>query len=133
MSDWQTMRALLEGIPALPGARCKGPLRSVRADRREHRMTGRLTMTELDDARREALWLCVTGCPALVPCQAWLSALPAGQRPAASSPAGSCAETGASSQPRPRAGDPLPPPEAPLMALAKPPGFQKKQNERTRN
>ncbi len=80
MPDWDTMRALLESIPALPGARCKGRADLYERTNSEHGMTGRLTMTELDNARREALWLCET-CPALHPCGAWLQGLPAAQRP----------------------------------------------------
>lgn len=44
-------------------------------------MTGRLTKTELDDARREALRLCNNRCPALEPCRAWFDALPFSRRP----------------------------------------------------
>ncbi|WP_193043167.1 hypothetical protein [Mycolicibacterium baixiangningiae] len=81
MSDWDTTRALLGAIPALPGARCKG--RSALYERTvgEHRMTGRLTKTEVDDARREALRLC-GACEAQTRCRAWLTALPAARRPA---------------------------------------------------
>ena len=81
MPDWDTMRALLESIPALPGARCKGRSDLYERTIGEHRMTGRITTTELDDARREALRLCNNGCPALDPCRAFLDALPAAQRP----------------------------------------------------
>jgi WhiB family redox-sensing transcriptional regulator len=81
VSDWDDMRALLAGIPALPGAPCKG--RSALYERTvgEHRMTGRLTKAEVDDARREALRLCNDRCPALEPCRTWLDALPASRRP----------------------------------------------------
>ncbi|MGP4054288.1 hypothetical protein ACTWP6_05605 [Mycobacterium sp. 4D054] len=81
MPDWNTLRAMLAGIPALPGARCKGRAADLyeRTDS-EHRMTGRLTKTELDDARRDALRLCAQ-CPSLAPCRDWLNALPAAQRP----------------------------------------------------
>lgn len=81
MPDWDTTRALLEGIPALNGARCKGRADLYERTDSEHRMTGRLTMTELDDARRDALRLCNHRCPALDACRAWLDALPAAQRP----------------------------------------------------
>ena len=80
MSDWQTMRALLAGIPALPGARCKGRSDLFERTVGEHRMTGRLTKTEVDDARREALRVC-GACGAQTPCRAWLSSLPASRRP----------------------------------------------------
>jgi WhiB family transcriptional regulator, redox-sensing transcriptional regulator len=80
MPDWDTMRALLERIPALPGARCKDRSDLYERTNGEHRMTGRTTTTELDNARREALWLCET-CPALHPCREYLQGLPAAQRP----------------------------------------------------
>jgi hypothetical protein len=81
MSDWNDMRALLAGIPALPGARCKG--RSALYERTvgEHHMTGRLTKTEVDDARREALRVC-RACPALMACRAWLDGTGIARRPA---------------------------------------------------
>lgn len=81
MSDWDTTRALLAGIPALPGARCKGRSALYERTVAEHQMTGRLTKTEVDEARREALRLCNNGCPALEPCRAWLDGLPAARRP----------------------------------------------------
>lgn len=80
MLDWDTMRTLLESIPALSGARCKGRSDLYERTNGEHRMTGRLTTTELENARSEALSLCET-CPALHPCRAFLGALPAAQRP----------------------------------------------------
>lgn len=79
MTDWNTMRALLESIPDLDGARCKHKSDLFERTNGEHRMTGRTT-TELDNARREALWLCET-CPALHPCREYLQGLPAAQRP----------------------------------------------------
>ncbi|KUI13605.1 hypothetical protein AU192_04165 [Mycobacterium lehmannii] len=81
MPDWDTMRALLEGIPALSGARCKGRCELFERTTGECRAAGRMTWKDLDDARREALRLCNDGCPALEPCRAWLGALPAAQRP----------------------------------------------------
>lgn len=81
MPDWNSMRALLESIPALDGARCKGRSDLFERTNGEHHMTGRVTTTELDDARSEALRLCNNGCPALDPCRAWLQGLPAAQRP----------------------------------------------------
>lgn len=80
MPDWNTMRALLEGIPALPGARCKGRSDLYERTIGEHRMTGQITQTELDDARSAALRLCAA-CPALDPCRAFLDALPGAHRP----------------------------------------------------
>ncbi len=79
MPDWKTMRALLESIPDLDGARCKHKSDLFERTNGEHRMTGRTT-TELDDVRSAALRLCAA-CPALDPCRAWLGALPAAQRP----------------------------------------------------
>src|SRR4051812_28164605 len=81
MPDWDTMRALLEGIPDLPGARCKGRADLYERTNGEHGMTGRLTKTELENARSEALRLCAA-CPARNPCEVWLDALPAARRPA---------------------------------------------------
>ena len=81
MSDWDTMRALLAGIPALPGARCKGRSDLFERTVGEHRMTGRLTKTEVDDARREALRVCRV-CPALMACRTWLDGLGVTRRPA---------------------------------------------------
>lgn len=80
MPDWNTLRPTLAGIPALHGARCKGRADLYERTDNEHRMTGQITLTELDDARRDALRLCQT-CPALDACRAWLSALPAAHRP----------------------------------------------------
>lgn len=81
MSDWQTMRALLAGIPALPGASCKGKSDLYERTVGEHRRNGRLTKTEVDNARGEALRICNDECPMVEPCRAWLSALPASRRP----------------------------------------------------
>ncbi|KQH76371.1 hypothetical protein AO501_09835 [Mycobacterium gordonae] len=81
MSNWETMRAVLAGIPALPGARCKGQADLYERTVGEHHMTGRITTTELDDARSAALRLCAA-CPARNPCEVWLDALPAARRPA---------------------------------------------------
>ncbi|OBK51907.1 hypothetical protein A5656_25265 [Mycobacterium gordonae] len=80
MPDWDTMRALLESIPALPGARCKGRADLYERTNGEHGMTGRLTREELEGARTTALRLCET-CPALRPCREYLQGLPAAQRP----------------------------------------------------
>jgi hypothetical protein len=79
--NWNTMRALLAGIPALDGARCRGRSDLYERTNGEHRMTGRPPSAELDDARRDALRLCNDGCPALDACRAWLDALPAAHRP----------------------------------------------------
>lgn len=73
---------ILAGIPDLPGARCKGRSGLYERTVGEHRMAGRLTKTELENARREALQVCRNGCPALEPCRAWLDALPLSRRPA---------------------------------------------------
>lgn len=82
MSDWDTTRALLAGIPALPGARCKGRSDLYERTIGEHRADGLPAKDELENARSEALRLCNNGCPALDPCRAWLAALPVAHRPA---------------------------------------------------
>ncbi|WP_264956355.1 hypothetical protein, partial [Mycobacterium kiyosense] len=80
MTDWENMRAVLAGIPALPGARCKGQADLYERTDSEHHMTGRLTKTEVENARIAALSLCQS-CPALDSCRAWFGALPTTQRP----------------------------------------------------
>lgn len=80
MTDWNTLQTLLAGIPDLHGAPCKGRSDLFERTVGEHRMTGRLTKAEVDDARREALRMCAA-CPALESCRAWLDALPAARRP----------------------------------------------------
>lgn len=81
MSNWQTMRALLGGIPALSDAPCKG--RSELYERTiGERSKGRHPGSpELENARSEALRLCNDRCPALGACRAWLAAQPATRRP----------------------------------------------------
>lgn len=81
MSDWQTMRALLAGIPALPGAPCKGRSELYERTVGERHVVGQLTKAELENARCEALRLCNNRCPELDACRAWLGALPATRRP----------------------------------------------------
>ncbi|ULE35051.1 hypothetical protein [Mycobacterium sp. IDR2000157661] len=81
MSTWDSARALLAGIPALHGARCKGRADLYESTIGEHRAAGRTTTEELNNARREALRLCNNGCPALHQCRAYLQGLPAAQRP----------------------------------------------------
>ncbi|AFM19466.1 hypothetical protein Mycch_4768 [Mycolicibacterium chubuense NBB4] len=81
MPDWDTMRALLAGIPVLPGAPCKGRSDLFERTIGEHRAAGRLTTTEIDTARHEALRLCHDRCPALDACRAYLQALPIAHRP----------------------------------------------------
>ncbi|MGV0874245.1 hypothetical protein [Mycolicibacterium sp. XJ879] len=80
MSTWDSARALLEGIPALDGARCKNRSELYERTNGEHRMTGRLTTTELESARCAALRIC-SECPALRQCRAYLQGLPMSQRP----------------------------------------------------
>ena len=80
MSDWDTTQSLLAGIPDLRGAPCKGREDLYERTISEHHAAGRLTKTELDDARREALRLCA-GCEAQTHCRAWLDALPKSRRP----------------------------------------------------
>lgn len=81
MTNWNTMRALLASIPALPDAPCKGRSdlyeRTI-GDRSQGRSAG---SPELENARCEALRLCNDRCPALASCRAWLGALPATRRP----------------------------------------------------
>lgn len=81
MPDWHTMRTLLAGIPNLPGARCKRRAGLFDRTTGEDRAAGRATAGELDAARREALRLCLDGCPALDACRAWVGALPIAHRP----------------------------------------------------
>lgn len=81
MSDWNTMRSLLAGIPVLPGAPCKGKsdlYELTICDRSQGRNVG---SPELENARCEALRLCNNRCPALASCRAWLDAEPATRRP----------------------------------------------------
>ena len=82
MTNWMHMAALAAEIPALPGAACKARIDLYERTVGEHQMTSRLTKTEVDDARREALRLCNNRCPALERCRAWLDALPPSRRPA---------------------------------------------------
>ena len=66
--------SLCAGAPALPGARCRG---------KPHLFDPATTAsaTEADVARhRQALSLC-SRCPSRAPCEQWLEALPASQRP----------------------------------------------------
>ncbi len=51
MSDWQSVRALLGGIPALPGARCAGRWDLYERTVDEYRVDGQLTRDELESAR----------------------------------------------------------------------------------
>lgn len=78
--NWDSLRPLLAGIPDLRGAPCKGRSNLYERTIGEHRMTGRLTKAELENARSEALRICAS-CPALDPCRAYLGALPAARRP----------------------------------------------------
>ncbi|OPX05957.1 hypothetical protein [Mycobacterium sp. AT1] len=80
MTNWTHMAALAAEIPALPGAACKAHCDLYERTISEHHAAGRLTKTELDDARREALRLCA-GCEAQMQCRAWLDALPKSRRP----------------------------------------------------
>jgi WhiB family transcriptional regulator, redox-sensing transcriptional regulator len=84
MPDWTTMRALLEGIPDLDGARCKGRSDLYEGTISEYRIDGQPASASaalVTNARSEALRLCNDGCPALDACRAWLGAMPAAQRP----------------------------------------------------
>jgi hypothetical protein len=82
MSEWDTVQAMLAGIPDLPGARCKG-----RADLFERTVGGRREESgrpahtyELENARAAALRLCAA-CPALDPCRVWLDGQRLTRRP----------------------------------------------------
>ncbi|QQW36882.1 hypothetical protein [Mycobacterium marinum] len=84
MPDWTTMRALLEGIPNLDGARCKGRADLFERTISEHRIDGQPASTSaalVENARSEALRICNNRCPALDACRAYLQRLPAAQRP----------------------------------------------------
>ncbi|BBY91307.1 hypothetical protein MGALJ_09760 [Mycobacterium gallinarum] len=80
MSDWNTIGALLAGVPDLPGARCAGRWDLYERTVREYRVDGRLTRQELETARTTALRLCET-CPVLQPCREYLQGLPISHRP----------------------------------------------------
>lgn len=80
MSDWNSISALLAGVPDLPGARCAGRWDLYERTVREYRVDGRLTRKELERARTAALRLCET-CLALHPCREYLQGLPIAQRP----------------------------------------------------
>lgn len=76
--NWNSMRALLAGIPALPDARCRG--RAALFEATIAVRHGGPARAELENARREALTLC-HACPALALCRSWLAAMPATRRP----------------------------------------------------
>lgn len=67
----------LGGIPALPGARCRG--RHQLFDATIHSDRGGPT-ARVNDARRDALAVCAS-CPALEPCRTWVNSLPPRRRP----------------------------------------------------
>jgi len=58
MTDWNTLQPLLAGIPALPGASCKGRSDLFERTIRQRGTSGRLGSAELENARCEALRLC---------------------------------------------------------------------------
>ncbi len=78
MPDWQTMRALLAGVPDLPGARCKGSADLFEATVAEHDKTA--TRSEVQQSRAVALRICAA-CPARTACGDWLASLPLSRRP----------------------------------------------------
>lgn len=80
MSDWNTISALLDGVPDLPGARCAGRWDLYERTVCEHRLDGQPARAELESARAAALRLCET-CPALRPCRNYLQGLPIAHRP----------------------------------------------------
>ena len=80
MTDWQTMHALIAGIPELPGARCKGKAALYERTVGVRSGGGRPATDEVDAARAAALRLC-DACPALAACRAWLEAQRPSRRP----------------------------------------------------
>ena len=84
MPDWQTMRALLAGVPDLPGAHCKGradlfeaTAALINAPTHESRSALR---ADRENARAVALSICCS-CPALAACRAWLDSTVPTRRP----------------------------------------------------
>ncbi len=69
---------LAQGIPELPGARCKG--REELFDQTITRPGGGNHDDTVTYARRAATRLCAS-CPALTQCAAWVDGLPRSQRP----------------------------------------------------
>ena len=75
MSALETLLASLAGVPALPGARCRG---------RHHLFDAKLAGEEADVANArhaQALALCA-GCPALTRCEEWIDSLTRAAQPA---------------------------------------------------
>lgn len=84
MPDWQTMRALLAGVPDLPGARCKGAAdlfeattRGIDAPTRKARSVLRV---DREAARAVALRMC-RSCPSLDACRTWVDSMGPTGRP----------------------------------------------------
>lgn len=72
---FDSLLASLAGVPALPGARCRG---------RHHLFDARLAGEDVDVANArhsQALELCA-GCPALSRCEEWVDSLPPSRQPA---------------------------------------------------
>ena len=67
--------SMLGGAPRLPGARCRGRSHLFDPAQRDE------SPETVAARQRQALGLC-RGCPAQVPCLAWLFTLPPAQRPA---------------------------------------------------
>jgi hypothetical protein len=78
--NWESISALLAGVPDLPGARCRGRADLFEATVGVRPVDGRPTRAELENARTAALCLCAT-CPALDACRAWLDGLGPARRP----------------------------------------------------
>lgn len=78
MSTWQSMTALIAGIPDLPGAQCKGRADLFEVTVGDHNRPA--SRAEIQHARATALRLCET-CPALNRCQVWFDGLRISQRP----------------------------------------------------
>lgn len=79
MTQWQTMSALLAGIPELPGARCSGKASLYEATVAE-RTKAPAIRADLERARTGALRLCAE-CPAAGPCLQWFDGLPVTRLP----------------------------------------------------
>ena len=74
MTPFDALVGALAGLPALPGARCRGQAAMFDPARRGEG-------SEVSEARhKQALGLCQR-CPALDPCRLWFDGLSACQRP----------------------------------------------------
>jgi WhiB family redox-sensing transcriptional regulator len=83
--NWDSMSALIRGIPDLPGARCKGRADLFEATVDEQRITPSgepkyVPRAEIQNARTAAMHLCET-CPSRTACGAWIATLRPSRRP----------------------------------------------------